>query len=114
MASRRWRFYASTSGRVPVREFLDGLDAVDAVAVIAEMRAVAREGLARARHLRGDLYEVRADGHHATFRVIFATEGRRGQVLLAIGAFSKKTRRTPENALLTAERRLRDWRTRGR
>lgn len=112
MAQRRWRFYETGAGRRPVRGFLDGLSAIDAASVVEEMRAVARVGLRRARHLRGDIYEVRANGEHATFRVLFATEGRRAQILLALSAYAKTTQRTPDNTLTIAERRLADWRAR--
>lgn len=111
---RRWRFYETRAGRRPVREFLDSLSDADAATVAQEMRDVARVGLAEARHLRGDVYEVRAEGDRQAFRVLFAPEGRSGQVLLALEAFSKKTQRTPKQVLELAERRLRDWRQRGR
>jgi phage-related protein len=78
------------------------------------MKEVALEGLAAARHLRGEVYEVRADGDRVTYRILFSTEGSRGQVLLALEALGKKTQRTPPDAIALAERRLRDWRSRGR
>ena len=78
------------------------------------MRDVAQDGLVAARHLRGDIYEVRASGDRQAFRVLFANEGRRGQILLALEAFSKKTQRTPAPQMELAERRLADWRARGR
>jgi phage-related protein len=111
---RRWRFYETATGRQPVREFLDTLSGEDLAAVAAGMRDVARNGLIAARHLRGDIYEVREDGDHQSFRILFATEGQRGQVLLALEALSKKTRRTPPATIELAERRLGDWRLRGR
>lgn len=85
----------------------------DRVAIAAAMKDVASEGLQAARHLRGDLYEVRADGMQASYRVLFAREGRRGQVLLALEAFSKKTQKAPPEKIALAERRLREWRRRG-
>lgn len=112
-ARRRWRFYESRAGRRPVRDFLESLSDLDAAAVLEEMRSVARHGLRETRHLRGDIYEVRADGYTQTFRVLFALEGRRGQILLALEGFSKKTRQTPKQSLAVAERRLADWRSRG-
>lgn len=42
------------------------------------MKDVEVNGLAVARHLRGDIYEVRADGRQATYRVLFARETTRG------------------------------------
>lgn len=111
---RRWRFYETATGRQPVRDFLDSLSGDDLAAVAAGMRDVARNGLIAARHLRGDIYEVREDGVDQTFRLLFAAEGQRGQILLALEGFSKKTRRTPPATIELAERRLNDWRRRGR
>jgi len=78
------------------------------------MKEVAVDGLVAARHLRGDIYEVRADGERVTYRLLFATEGRRHQVLLSLEAFGKKTQATPLREIALAERRLRDWRSRAR
>jgi phage-related protein len=111
---RRWRDYRTEKGKRPVKEFFDKLSDVDAAAVVAAMRDVQERGLPAARHLRGDIYEVRAEGDRQIFRVLFATEGRRGQVLLSLEAFSKKTRKTPPEKIRLAERRLVDWRRRGR
>ncbi len=76
--SRRWRFYETGAGRRPAREFLDGLDEEDRVSVVATMTRVRRLGLSRARHLSGAIWEVRAEGQAATFRVLFSPEGRSG------------------------------------
>lgn len=46
--------------------------------------------------------------------MLFATEGAKNQVLLAVSAFNKKTQKTPPGEIATAERRLADWRARGR
>jgi phage-related protein len=78
------------------------------------MKEVAREGLRVARHLRGDIWEVRVEAENAAFRVLFSTEGRAQQVLLALEAFSKKTQKTPARTIRLAEQRLADWRRRGR
>jgi phage-related protein len=110
---RRWRDYRTAAGRRPIREFIDRLSDVDAAAVIAAMKDVRETGLAAARHLRGEIYEVRADGDRQTFRILFAPEGRRSQVLLALEGFSKKTQKTPSEKIELAERRLADWRRRG-
>jgi phage-related protein len=114
MERRRWRLYRTQAGRSPVREFLDGLSDSDAASVAAAMRQVAADGLAASRHLTGDIYEVRADGDRQAYRILFATEGRYGQVLVALEAFSKKTQRAPAPRIAVAQRRLADWRGRGR
>lgn len=111
---RRWRFYATPAGRSPVRDFLDALTDEDAAEVVAAMKEVAQLGEAAARHLRGEIYEARASGATQAFRVLFAAEGARGQVLLALEAFSKKTQKTPPAMIDLAEQRLRSWRARGR
>ena len=111
---RRWRDFRTAAGRRPIKEFIDGLSDADAAAVVAAMKDVALTGLSAARHLRGEIYEVRADGDRQTFRVLFAPEGRRGQVLLSLEGFSKKTQKTPPEKIRLAERRLADWRGRGK
>lgn len=110
---RRWRDYRTTNGRRPVKDFLDSLSDRDAAEIVAAMKDVQRHGLSVARHLRGDIYEVRADGDRQAFRILFAPEGRRQTILLALDGFSKKTQKTPPAKLALAERRLRDWRNRG-
>lgn len=77
------------------------------------MRTIELSGITAARHLSGDLYEVRITGP-VHYRLIFATEGRHSQVLLALDAFAKKSKRTPKQHLRLAEHRLHDWRCRGR
>lgn len=113
-AARRWRDYRTAAGVRPVRDFLLGLSAADAAAVLAAMVAVRVQGLRAARHLTGDIYEVRADGDRQTFCMLFANEGKSGQILMSQEGFSEKTRKTPPERIRLAERRLSDWRRRGR
>ena len=82
----------------------------DASAIVAAMGRVARDGIGVARHLRRDVYEVRAESIDQSYRILFALEGRR--ILLALVVFSKKTARTPPEVIDLAERRLADWRAR--
>ena len=110
---RRWRDYGTTSGRSPVEEFIDSLSDVDAAAVLAGMADVRDRGLTAARHLEGDIWEVRVDGDRVIYRVLFAEEGARGRVLLALEGFRKKTQKTPRATIELAKRRLSDWRRRG-
>lgn len=91
-----------------------GLPDVDKAEIVAAMRDIAVHGLELARHLRGEIWEVRASGEDLTYRILFAEEGKRGQVLLSLNGFAKKTQKTPNDEIETAERRLRDWRERGR
>jgi phage-related protein len=92
---RRWRFYRTAAGNEPVRFFLSALSQDDRDAVTIAMKAVEITGVSKSRHLRGDIYEVRASSSTQAFRILFATEGHYQQVLLALEAFSKKTQKTP-------------------
>lgn len=96
-----------------MRAFLDELGDADAVAVAAAMREIAADGLVAARHVRGEIYEVRADGDRQAYRLLFAPVGRGGQILLALEAFSKKTQKTPPAKIDLSAKRLADWLSRG-
>ena len=111
---RRWRHYETAGGRKPVLEFIRALSDTDKAEVLAAMAEVRRDGTRGARHLQEDIYEVRADGERVIYRVLFATEGNRNQVLLSLVAFNKKTQRTPPEQIKLAKRRLHDWRSRSR
>ena len=79
----------------------------------AAMREVREEGLRFARHLRRDIYEARAIGENASYRILFASQGSKDRVLLTLVAFRKQTQRTPPRIIELAERRLADWRAHG-
>jgi phage-related protein len=110
---RQWRDYRTTRGGRPVYKFLMSLTSDERVEIVAAMNEVGRDGLAAARHLRGDIYEVKADTSEKFFRVLFATEGQFGEVLLSLEAFAKKTNKTPKANIEVAERRLKAWRAQG-
>ena len=111
---RRWRDYRTASGRSPVRDFLVSLSEDARVEVLAAMKDVRENGLEVARHLQGEIYEVRASHNKVEYRILFATEGSRSQVLLSLESFQKKTRRTPPDRIDVALDRLKDWRARSR
>jgi phage-related protein len=110
---RRWRGYETAAGRSPVEEFINDLSDGDAAAVLAGMQEVRTQGLVAARHLEDDIWEVRVDGDRVIYRILFAEEGGRGQVLLALEGLKKKTQKTPRGTIELAKRRLADWRRRG-
>jgi len=111
---RRWRDYVAPGGGRPVRAFIAKLRLDDRAVIAAAMREVRVHGTKRARHLRGDVYEVRAFAANRGYRILFAEEGRLSQVLLGLHAIKKQTQPTPPAAIALAERRLHDWRERGR
>lgn len=104
----------TATGNRPVLEFIRKVPDEDKAAILAAMKEVRRDGVRAARHLRGELFEVRADGGRVIYRILFAREGEHGQVLLSLVAFNKKTQKTPSAQIELAARRLRDWRSRAR
>jgi phage-related protein len=110
----RWRHYETASGNRPVLDFIRKVPDEDKAAILAAMKEVRRDGPRAARHLRGELFEVRADGRQVIYRVLFAREGGQGQVLLSLVAFNKKTQKAPPEQIELAMLRLRDWRSRAR
>ncbi len=111
----RWRDYRTPGGSRPVADFIAGRSLGDRVEIAAAMKDVKDNGVrAAARHLRREIYEVRANGVDESYRLLFAQDGKKGRILLALVVFSKKTQTTPETAIRLAERRLHDWRARSR
>lgn len=112
--THRWRDYQTASGRRPVKEFFGTLDDEDLASVVAAMKEVRQQGLQAARHLEGEIYEVRADGKGVIYRVLFAPQGKHKQVFLSLEALKKKTQKTPPQTIRLAKRRLLDWQRRGK
>lgn len=109
--ARRWRHFAIAGGRRPTYDYLLRLRPDERLVVLGEMRRVSTVGVSEARHLRGEIYEVRVRAR-VSHRILFAREGRHGHILLALHAFAKTTQQTPRHPLELAERRLSDWRSR--
>ena len=110
---RQWRDYRTAGGGRPVKAFLDDLTDEEVASIVAGMKEIAASGVRAGKHLRGDIYEVRADAATRSFRLLFSAEGRYSHVLLALSAFEKRTQKTPPRELGLAETRLADWRARG-
>lgn len=114
MSERRWRQYRTTAGAFPVREYLSSLDPEARTLVLTAMAEAAQLGRQVTRQVKGEIREVRATRSRSRdqFRVLFAFEGKRDRVLLALVGFTKKTESTPDAKVKLAERRLQDWRSR--
>lgn len=107
----RWRFYRTSLGARPVEAYLEGLPREDRAAIYAAMLEARAEGLRVARHVEGDLYELRVAGSQTHYRLLFARETR--YVLLGLDAYQKASQRMPLQVKRRALDRLRDWRARG-
>ena len=111
---RQWRDYHTASGTRPIKDFLLALPDEDRDSVLEEMEYVREHGTSVARHVRQDIYEVRATYDTKAYRILFACEGRFHHVLLALNGFQKKTQQIPQAHIKLAEQRLADWRRRGK
>jgi phage-related protein len=111
--SHRWRFWENSRGDKVVADEIDALPEADALSLHARMKIVRDDGLAAARHLREDVYELDAHGIDRSYRLLFSSEGAKGRVLLAVVLLEKKTQRTPKQVIELALRRRDDWRRRG-
>ena len=96
-----WKHYQEVN-----RKFAD--------AVLEEMEYVREHGTSVARHVRQDIYEVRATYDTKAYRILFACEGRFHHILLSLEGFQKKTQQTPRANITLAEQRLADLRRRGK
>ncbi len=100
-------FYAEVDGTSPVEDFLDHIDLKTRTRFRWSMEQLrirnvqAREPLAR--HLDGDLWELREESNTNIYRIIyFFFTGRR---IIFVHGFQKKTQKTPSRELERARRR---------
>lgn len=102
-------FYASSSGREPVREWLRKLDKDDRRVIGTDILALQKGwplGLPLCDSLGDGLWEVRSKlPRRRIARVIFAFH--EGELVL-LNAFMKKTQRTPSAEIELAASRLKD------
>ena len=103
------RFWRSTTGREPVREWLTELPLDDRRVIGRDMMKAQFGwpiGLPLCRSLSGGLWEVRSSlPSKREARVLF---GFHDGALIALHAFIKKTQRTPPDELALARQRLKE------
>lgn len=106
MTDGEWsiEYYVDDGGRVPVRDFLSGLDQKTYVRFQwslgqLQLRNIhAREPLVR--HVQGKLWELREESSTNIYRILyFFSSGRR---IVLLHGFAKKTRKLPRKELETA------------
>lgn len=103
------RFYRSSAGAEPVRDWLKTLDEPDRHAIGLDlMRAQWRwpVGMPLCRPMGRGLWEVRTDlPSRRIARIFLCIEG---GCLIALHGFIKKTQQTPDNELTLARKRQKD------
>ena len=103
------RFYAASSGRKPVREWILELDKVDRVIVGKDIQKVEFGwpiGMPSCRPLGNGLYEVRSDLKDGKIgRVMFCIAG---SEMVLLHGFVKKSQKTPPGDIETARKRRKE------
>jgi phage-related protein len=104
------RFFLSSQGNEPVRDWLRSLSAVDRKLVGEEIRTVQLGwpiGMPVVRKLNAELWEIRVRVKGGMARVFFTIEAKEA---ILLHGFIKKSQKTPADELHTAQARLKQLR----
>jgi phage-related protein len=106
--------YQELGGRVPVDHALQELSATDQARVLRVIDLLVNYGptlkMPHALHMQGKLWELRMDGRPNSYRLLYAAVP--GRKFLLLHLFAKKSQKTPEKEIATANRRLDDYKKR--
>lgn len=100
------RFYRTSAGKEPVREWLSELTPPDRKAIGKDIKTVQFSwplGMPLVRKLEPNLWEIRSSIADGIVRVLFTVVG---EILVLLHGFVKKTQKTPQSELEIARRRL--------
>lgn len=103
-------FYASISGREPVKEFFKKeLSFSEMEKIYTSIRTIERAwplGKPLVDHIKGNLWEIRCNLNNRIVRVLFANI--ENEMVLLHG-FIKKTQKTPQEEIKLAEKRIKEY-----
>ncbi|HJT24585.1 MAG TPA: type II toxin-antitoxin system RelE/ParE family toxin [bacterium] len=103
-------FYKTTSGRSPIEDFIKGLSAADQARFADVYYGIKEHGLECPRvifkPISGKLWEIKFSSEGGKYRILYVVVV--GDRMIWLHAFKKKTQKTPQNDLETAEKRLRE------
>lgn len=110
-------FYRDVTGKTPVTEFLDTLQAKQAQKVTWVLKLIEDVEQVPKTYFKklvntNDIWEVRIQFGNNIFRILCFQEAEKLVVLT--NGFTKKTQRTPRNEIELAEIRKQDWIRRNR
>ncbi len=98
------RFYEDQRGKSPVLDFLNKLSASDRAKVNNALRLLEEFGsmlsMPHARHMEGRLWELRS-GSNRLFYFLYMDN-----LFVIVHGFRKRTNKTPEKEINTAQRRM--------
>ena len=104
-------YYESTSGRRPVEEFIDSLDAKSRARIVRTLDLLEEFGISLgmsyARHLEKQLWELRIRHGRNRYRIIYFLHT--GQTFILLHGFTKKTGPVPRADMEIAESRRDDY-----
>jgi phage-related protein len=102
------RFYRTENGNEPVREWLKSLQSENKKAIGEDIKTVQFGwpiGMPVVRKLDTGLWEVRSHVKDGIARVLFTV---RGDIMVLLHGFIKKSQKTPSDDLETARRRMKN------
>lgn len=105
----RVKFYRTSNGNEPVREWLQSLSKEVKKIVGEDIRTVQivwPHGMPLVRHMGSKLWEIRSSIPNGTIRVFFTI---RDEHIVLLHSIMKKTQKTPQLELDIARKRLREW-----
>ena len=106
------RFYTTAAGRRPVQEHFDDLPDKTVQKIAWVLRLVRDLEYVSGNYLKklvntNDIWEIRVDVGHNTFRLLGFFDGR--EVIVLTNSFQKKTQQTPPAEIRLAEERKADY-----
>lgn len=101
-------FFKNSSGKEPVRDWLKGLTKEEKKLIGDDIKTVEYGwpiGMPVCKGMGKGLYEVRTELRNTIARVLFSISSNK---MLLLHGFVKKAKKTPQNELETAHRRLKE------
>ena len=109
-------FYRTASGKCPVKDHLDSLTDNQATKIAWVLKLIREFELIPAKYFKKltnteDIWEVRVDVGKNIFRLLGFFHGR--ELIILTNSFQKKSQKTPLKEIRLAEKRKRDFLSRG-
>ncbi len=109
-------FYRTASGKCPVKEHLDSLTDVQATKIAWVLKLIREIDLIPSKYFKklvntDDIWETRVDVGKNTFRLLGFFHGR--ELIILTNSFQKKSQKTPLKEIRLAEKRKKEYLSRG-
>lgn len=103
-------FYEKSSGKSPIKKFIDGLPKVDQARFLEVIDEISENGLSASRvvfkPIEGKLWEIKFRSEKSGYRVFYVMLEK--DLMVWLHAFNKKTQKTPKKELDVARKRLKE------